>query len=292
VAPARSTTPRLRRWGQPLVFGLTLAGLLAALAVAWVRSSDGFAWDARAYYLADYSIGYTSTQFAYLYSPAFAQVLTPLRALPWTTFLPIWTIIQALAFVILAGPFTLPLLLWEPVLYELDVANVTFLLGLAIVAGFRYPWTWSFVLLTKITPGVGLLWFAFRREWRSLGIALGVTAAIAGVSFALAPGDWFTWFSVLLVHDPTPGFGPPLVVRLPVAVALLWWGARADHRWVVPIVALLSLPLLRTTGLVLLVACLPLVGAAEGFYPGRIHARVLGRRAALGTAEGAAPISA
>jgi hypothetical protein len=61
VAPALSIAPRLRRWGQPLAFGLTLAGLLAALAVAWVRSSDGFAWDARAYYLADYSIGYTST---------------------------------------------------------------------------------------------------------------------------------------------------------------------------------------------------------------------------------------
>ena len=43
----------------------------------------------------------------------------------------------------------------------------------AIVLGFRWPFTWAFVLLTKVTPGVGLLWFAVRREWRSLAIALG-----------------------------------------------------------------------------------------------------------------------
>ncbi len=48
--------------------------------------------------------------------------------------------------------------------------------------GFRYPAAWSLILLTKITPGIGLLWFAVRREWRALAIALGATAAIASVS--------------------------------------------------------------------------------------------------------------
>ena len=36
--------------------------------------------------------------------------------------------------------------------------------------------SWAFVLLTKVTPGIGLLWFAIRRRWRDLAIALGVTA--------------------------------------------------------------------------------------------------------------------
>ena len=48
----------------------------------------------------------------------------------------------------------------------------------AIVIGFRWPAAWSLVLLTKITPGIGLLWFAVRREWRSLAIALGAVIMI------------------------------------------------------------------------------------------------------------------
>lgn len=65
------------------------------------------------------------------------------------------------------------------------------------------------------------------------------------------------WVGVLAVHDPTPGIGY-LWLRLPLAVALLWWGARSDRRWVVPIAAMLGLPVLRITGLVLLVGCIPL----------------------------------
>ena len=60
---------------------------------------------------------------------------------------------------------------------EIAGGNISLLLALAIVAGFSRPWTWAFVILTKITPGIGLLWFALRREWRSLAIALGATAA-------------------------------------------------------------------------------------------------------------------
>ena len=63
---------------------------------------------------------------------------------------------------------------------EIAGGNISLLLAVAIVWGFRWPWTWAFVLLTKITPGVGLLWFALRREWRQLAIALGATAAVAG----------------------------------------------------------------------------------------------------------------
>ncbi len=62
------------------------------------------------------------------------------------------------------------------------MGNVHMLLALAIVLGFRWPATWSFVLLTKVTPGIGLLWFAVRREWRSLAIALGATAVLVTLS--------------------------------------------------------------------------------------------------------------
>jgi len=67
-------------------------------------------------------------------------------------------------------------------------------MGAAIVAGFRWPGAWSFLLLTKVTPGIGVLWFAVRREWHSFGIALATTLLVVVISFALAPHLWFQWF--------------------------------------------------------------------------------------------------
>lgn len=255
---------REERWWPPLRLGLIVLGVLWAAAVVYARTRDGFAWDARAYWLTGQSSDWYATaavtqRYAYLYSPAYAQVIAPLTALPWQPFLELWTALQGAALVVLAGPLALPLMFTEPVLFELDTANVTFLLGLAIVAGFRWPAAWAFVLLTKVTPGIGVLWFAFRREGRSFGIALGVTAAIIAVSFALAPAAWMEWIAVIPHHDPVPGITDvPLLIRLPAAVALLGWGARGDRRWVVPVVALLAMPVIRTTGLCLLVACIPL----------------------------------
>jgi len=50
--------------------------------------------------------------------------------------------------------------------------------------------------LTKVTPGVGLVWFAVRREWRSLAIAATATAVVVAVSAAVAPGAWAGWIGV------------------------------------------------------------------------------------------------
>ena len=90
----------------------------------------------------------------------------------------------------LGGRWALAWLVFLPVLIELYHGNIHLLLAAAIVLGFRHPWTWSFVLLTKVTPGVGLAWFAVRREWRALAIALGVTGAIVAVSWLTDPTSW------------------------------------------------------------------------------------------------------
>ena len=97
-----------------------------------------------------------------------------------------WTALLLAAAFFLTGP---RLLLLGLVLGAMEIAggNISLLLTVAIVAGFRYPWTWAFVILTKITPGIGLLWFVVRREWRQLGIALGATAAIVAVGVVSVP---------------------------------------------------------------------------------------------------------
>ena len=155
------------------------------------------------------------------------------------------------------------------VLPELIGGNVTLLIGLAIVAGFRWPGLWSFVLLTKVTPGIGLLWFAVRREWGSLWIALAATVAIVLVSTVAAPAAWREWFAVLAQNVGSPvtsGSLPiPPLVRFPIAIALIVWGARTDRRWVLPVAALLSLPVIWYGSLSLLVAVIPLSRRLRGW---------------------------
>ena len=92
-----------------------------------------------------------------------------------------------------AGDSALLVLAFPPVALEIYHGNVQLLMAAAIALGFRYPVAWSFVLLTKVTPGVGLVWFAARREWRHLGIALGFTGALVAVSLVLDPQLWVDW---------------------------------------------------------------------------------------------------
>jgi hypothetical protein len=250
-------------------------GVLAALFV-WlgaVRLAEPFEWgalgtghDARPYWAAAVSYPYANAGVgaygAYLYSPAFLQVLAPIRAFPWTAFLACWEAILLVGVAALSGPVLLaPVILVA--LPELWGGNVTILLALAIVLGFRWPATWSFVLLTKVTPGVGLLWFAVRREWRSLAIALGATAIIIAVSAVLTADAWVGWVRELIdnVGRPvTSGSLPiPLLVRLPIAVIVVTWGARTDRRWTVPVACLLALPVIWYGSLTMLLGVIPLV---------------------------------
>ena len=77
------------------------------------------------------------------------------RALPFEVFVAIWRAILLVILVYLAGPFTLFVLFTVPVASEINAGNIQLMLALAIVVGFRWPATWAFVLLTKLTPGVG-----------------------------------------------------------------------------------------------------------------------------------------
>ncbi len=194
------------------------------------------AQDARSYFglnLADLYAGRTdwNTIGAYPYSPAFAMLVYPLNLLPWTLFVAAWTALLIGAVWVLTGR---ELFLFGMVVGAMEIAggNISLLLAVAIVWGFRWPWTWAFVLLTKITPGIGLLWFVLRREWRQLAIALGATAAVLAVSFVLTPFNWFAWVDLLIANTGKGGTWAsipiPLVVRLPIGVLLHRVGRAAE----------------------------------------------------------------
>jgi hypothetical protein len=254
--------------------GLLLAGI-AILAVVLVQgwqtatpTSAGEAYDAFAYWEAarevdPYGRPVLGAPVAYYYSPVFLQALGPLFALSFPIFLAIWYGLSAASLVAVARAWLPVAVVVGFVPLEILRGNIETMMALALVAGFRWPAAWAFILLTKVTPGIGLLYFVGRRDWRSLAIAIGATAAIVAVSFALAPTQWFAWGSSLIantgVNIDWPYFPVPLFARLPIAAALALLAGVRDWRWLVPVASTLAMPALWPVNLTLLVAIFPLL---------------------------------
>jgi hypothetical protein len=280
-------------WG--VLVAVLLVVVMTALADPFEPESFGPGHDARAYWAAPlddpYEPGSVGQESAYLYSPAFLLAMSPLRALPWPVFLALWTSGLLLVLFWLARPLLfLPLLLLS--LPEIWGGNITLLLAAAIVIGFGRSAAWAFPLLTKVTPGLGLLWFATRREWFSFAVALAATAVVIVAAALLAPGLWADWFALLTSStgsSTVPGSVPvPLVLRLPLAVAVIVFAAWKGQRWLLPIGVLLAMPVIWWGSLALLTAVaalkrdeieerieLVLVAIEE-----RYHQRVMAQRAA------------
>ena len=249
--------------------GLIVSGWLATAFVLVVITDQGrsFGYDAFSYWSIDLNDVYARTlgnNFAlgaFRYAPPIALLFAPLGALPWWLFLWLWEALMVACLLFLGRRWFLVLMALPPVALELYHGNVHLLMAAAIALGFSQPWTWAFVILTKVTPGVGLLWFAVRREWRSLAIALGATAAVSAATAVLAPGLWRDWVDATLSNLNAPTFGydipPPLWIRLPVAAVVVLWGARTDRPWTVAIAATLGLPLLWPHGLCVALAAVP-----------------------------------
>jgi hypothetical protein len=246
------------------------AAVIGVVAIAMIWPGLNLA-DAHAYWAAPLNDLYGAARAggvdAYLYAPAFAQALAPLKALDWPVFAGIWLLLSSVCLVAIVGVWALLVVFIPPVLIELHAGNIHLPLALAIGLGLRYPSTWAFVLLTKPTLGIGLLWFVVRREWRHLAIALGTTLAIVAVSFVLAPSAWTEWVNALVANAGRP-ISPdysgvihvPLLLRLPVAAVLVIWGALTDRPWTVGIAATLALPILWVNGLAVLLSVPLLMG--------------------------------
>jgi hypothetical protein len=224
---------------------------------------------------------------AFLYAPAFAQSIFWLTKLPWPWFAALWTAASVAAYIWLTGRWAFPLVLTGAVALELYLGQIDIFIAVAIVIGFRYPAVWAFPLLTKVAPGVGLLWFLFRREWRNLSIAIISTVAVAGLSAALAPNLWHDWWELLrrsiMDKQVVEGayLGIPVWLRLPFAVGTIFWGARTDRHWTVPIGVLLAMPILWINVFALLLAVVPL-RQEPGLTPARawlLRERLLPRTA-------------
>jgi len=145
---------------------------------------------------------------------------------------------------------------------EIWGGNITILLAAAIVLGFSRPFSWAFPLLTKLTPGVGMVWFMVRREWLNFGIAIAATLAVIAATSLLAPGLYADWFQLLLSStgsSTVDGAVPiPLLARLPLALTVIVIAARRDQPWLLPVGVLLAMPVVWWGSLSLLTASVAL----------------------------------
>jgi len=259
---------RLRDLGVPALVPLWLA--LAAFmvrAVVYFASRGQLGVDAHAYWLTgNHAQVYgppPNTHDAFLYSPAFAQLVWPLAQLPWTAFFAVWVIAETAVFAWLLKPlgaaWGVPALLLCG--FEIEQGNITGFLALALVLGMRRPGTWALPLLTKVLVCLGPIWFVARGEWRALRTFALTTAVIVGLSVLVSPHLWADWVRFLFDHR---GSDPSAPLRFVAAAACVVVAARRNKPWVLAPAMILASPLLTGIGEYLsLLAAIPRLRAYE-----------------------------
>jgi len=248
------TAPRLRALRHGVWIGAVCCTFIALSAIAGGRLGA----DAHAYWAAWQNDVYSAAPGqidAFLYSPAFAQAIWPLTLLPWPLFFLLWASAAIAIYSWLLAPlgrgWAIPLVLI--CLPEVVYGNIYPYLALVAVFGLRRPALWALPMLTKVTPAVGLVWFAARKEWRKLAIALGAGAALAAISFLVAPDLWGDWARLLLhpdsFSDPTRVTDGPLLqvppglilaVGVPASIGVTVYAARTNRPWLLPVAMVLG----------------------------------------------------
>ncbi|HEY2888933.1 MAG TPA: glycosyltransferase family 87 protein [Candidatus Limnocylindrales bacterium] len=280
---------RLRRPPLGVAAFLVLVGVLAGFRLLGVYPWNEYVFDLHAYWITRDGVDYAShapgPAGTFLYSPAFAQAIRPLASLPLPLFAALWTSIGAALLLWLTGRRALWFAVLPPVLLTLVQGQLDLAYAVVAVVGLRWPAAWALPLLTKVTPGIGVLWFLVRREWRSLAIAVGATLAIIAVSFVLDRNAWQGWLALLLrtqgpVTDPNLVYVPiPLLIRAPFALAVIVWGAWTSRTWAIPVAMVLAMPILWLNGPTILVGIWPIIAAGADSPAGRWLRGDAGRRA-------------
>jgi hypothetical protein len=212
---------------------------------------------------------------AYVYSPTFAQAFWPLTRLPWPVVNSLWAALQIGALVWMLRPVGAVAALLVPwpflagsgtaVFATINNGNPMILTAAALTLGLsRWPGAFAFVLLTKVSAGIGILWFAVRREWRKLAIAIGTTVVLVLISLPIAPHLWVQWVRLLAGAATSAGgssaldkeiFLPvPIAVRGTIGLAVVLVASWRRIRWIVPLGCFLALPDIHLGGFAVLAA--------------------------------------
>ena len=246
--------------------GLSIAGLIV---VVWffvfldadARGFDAFAcWDVSLDDLYGRSMGQLTDLGAFRYSPPIGILMASFHVLPFEAFYWLWAVFLSASLVWVSRSWSLALCALVAVPISIYLGNIDIPVAAAIVLGMRYPAVWSIPILIRVTPGVGLLWFVVRREWRSLAVALGTTLLIAVPTMIVRPDLWAGFISMLIDNagqDPH-GFPIPLWLRALASVAITIWAGRTSRPWAVAIAMTLIQPSFSIRSAAVGVAAVPL----------------------------------
>lgn len=191
-------------------------------------------------------------QVVFVYPPPLAILASALRLIPFDAYLILVTTLLFACLWYCAGRWTFAILLagvlgmmvplFGPLRVPLGYAlngNIQLVLAAAVVVSLRHPAGWALPILTKIGPGIGLVWHLVRREWGSVAIALAITAAIVAITLLLAPGTWLDYAGFVQrssdLEIPLEVVPIPWAARLAMSGMLIAWGALTDRAWTVPI---------------------------------------------------------
>ncbi len=280
----------MRKGVGPIWLVLTIIGLLAV--PYFIVLGPDFGFDAHAYWSIDIADPYPGLSAldepnAFLYSPPAALLASFFHYVPWPVFLWSWTALLFLAVGWLGRwRWGLAMVAFAPVAMEIHYGNINLLLAVAIAASWRWPALWTVVLLTKPSAAIGLLYPLIRRDWRAVAIPLSITAVICALSAVVRPDLWVGYVNMLIEASAIPEI-IPLLPRLPVAAAVVIWGALTNRRWTVPVAAAIALPQSWWTNFALLAAVPRSLDRPLLPEIARLRDRLYGRTAPVSRAEGA-----
>jgi len=220
-------------------------------------SAAGRAWRGESLYQPGSFVGAFA---AYQYPPPFAQLLAPFSILPLPAFVWAWRAVELVCLRVAVGSWVragLALLLWPPVIAELDAGNIHVVMAAVVALAMRgFAATVGPAFLMKFASWpllpVGLV-LDRSRTLVGAGIALGVV----GISWVLAPSVWQDYASLISTAKAPEGWynvleGIPVLLRLAVAGVL----GLASVRYIrlAPIAVTLAYPVVWFHGLATLVA--------------------------------------
>jgi hypothetical protein len=264
---------RLFDMARPFLELLAVAVLIGYLFLVPIPPTS----DAANYHALDLADPYRNRWGApesFVYSPAFGQLLYPLTLLPFEVFYRLLLAINLVCLWWLIGPWSAPALLLPFVQSELRTGQIHLPLAVMTVLAMSYAGAWAFGFLTKVTPGVTILWWLARREWRRALIALVVTAGILAVSAAIWPTAWFEWLALVTesstrhVQNFTVS-NLPVAFRLPIAAGLVVLAAWRNRPAALPVIVCFALPAIWFGALVMLLAIPRMVGWRRGTIRGK-----------------------
>jgi hypothetical protein len=242
------------RWG---LFGVGLLFLLMVFSGTITYGDGRVMQDGRNYWE---GLAYTDPH--YRYSPTFLWLTAPLRALPFEVFSLVWTAMHIAAVAWLA-----PWMLAVPgVTDDIIAGNINTFFAVGVVLAVRgHAWSWALPLLTKVTPGVGVLYHVGRRDWGAVFMAGAVTLGIVAIGAAVNPELWNGWVDSLRAgteNYATIDVLAPLPVRLAIGAGLCLAASR--WIWLLPVGMIVAMPGLWPSSFALLAAIPKLLDQPSG----------------------------